>query len=242
MDGITFTRSTGETPPDSPVGQAPDIIQQQQPYSWCVPVTLDSPPPSTACSSGRSSPARSFFFPRLDASDQSNEIPTAAEILEAILPREGHGPKEEHRDDACFLVTDANQILAYPQIPFARSIGNQEFKTSEVISSSQSVHPSVSSTHRRRRAPRPKNEQNYCVSKSVDTDSRRRDRKKVQNKEAATRYRIKKRLEAQCLQTEENVLVEKNNELREKMKKLENELSYLKSLTKEVLRMKGIIP
>ncbi|XP_076310744.1 cyclic AMP-dependent transcription factor ATF-4-like [Tachypleus tridentatus] len=233
IDEVVFPGSTGETPPHSPVGQAP--VHQQQPYIWSVPVTLDSPP---ASSSGRSSPARSFFFPQLDVSDQSNEVPTAEEILEAIIPREGHRPKGEDRNDACFLVTDASQLLSNPYVPSASSIGNQEFKTSE--ENPRTVQHSVSFTYRRRSAPRNKNEQDYGVCKSVDAQSRR-DRKKIQNKEAATRYRIKKRLEVQCLLTEENVLVEKNSELREKMKKVENELCYLKNLTKEVLRTKGII-
>lgn len=63
-------------------------------------------------------------------------------------------------------------------------------------------------------------------------------RKKVQNKNAATRYRVKKRNEKQSLQEQESEMSDKNKELREKVESLQREISYMKELMSEIQKAK----
>lgn len=69
----------------------------------------------------------------------------------------------------------------------------------------------------------------------------RRERKKVQNKEAAARYRIKKRMEEKELSDEVAGLESQQKELKEKHDELQSEIKYLKSLMCEILQKKGIL-
>lgn len=69
-----------------------------------------------------------------------------------------------------------------------------------------------------------------CVNK--------KERKKQQNKEAATRYREKKRQESEGIEQEEQELLAKNKELRDKVSDISKEISYLKNLLLEVHKAK----
>jgi len=62
----------------------------------------------------------------------------------------------------------------------------------------------------------------------------RKMRKKEQNKTAATRYRIKKKVELEILLDEAAVLEEHNVKLQRRHDELANEVRYLKKLMKEV--------
>lgn len=68
----------------------------------------------------------------------------------------------------------------------------------------------------------------------------KKDRKKIQNKNAATRYRVKKRQEKDTIQQQENQLYEKNRELREKADSLQREITYMKELMNEIYKAKGV--
>lgn len=69
----------------------------------------------------------------------------------------------------------------------------------------------------------------------------RREKKKVQNKEAAARYRMKKRKEEKILSDEVEKLESTQKELQEKHDQLQMEIKYLKSLMCEMLTKKGIM-
>lgn len=69
----------------------------------------------------------------------------------------------------------------------------------------------------------------------------KRDRKKLQNKNAAIRYRMKKKEEAVGIKTEEQELEEINDELKGKVDDLQREIKYMKNLMEDVLRAKGLI-
>lgn len=69
----------------------------------------------------------------------------------------------------------------------------------------------------------------------------RKDRKKEQNKNAATRYRQKKKQEFAEIAGEEGELVERNNDLKEKATDLEREIKYLKNLLRDLYKAKGLI-
>ena len=69
----------------------------------------------------------------------------------------------------------------------------------------------------------------------------RKARKRDQNKEAATRYRVKKREESQTLSGEIQGLESKNKALKDKVEGLSREIKYLKDLLIEVKMLKGQI-
>ncbi|XP_014236812.1 myb-like protein Q isoform X1 [Trichogramma pretiosum] len=69
----------------------------------------------------------------------------------------------------------------------------------------------------------------------------KRSRKKEQNKNAATRYRQKKKQEIKMIIGEEQELVNKNEKLKENVKDLEREIGYLKKLMRDLFKAKGMI-
>lgn len=69
----------------------------------------------------------------------------------------------------------------------------------------------------------------------------KRMRKKEQNKNAATRYRQKKKAEIEEILSEEKGLEEKNADLQLKISDLLREIKYLKGLMRDLFRAKGLI-
>lgn len=69
----------------------------------------------------------------------------------------------------------------------------------------------------------------------------RKERKRDQNRTAASRYRAKKRAEQDVLLAEEEVLLAKNKELAQKANQLSTEIGYLKDLMREMLISKGLL-
>ncbi|GBN76217.1 hypothetical protein AVEN_7581-1, partial [Araneus ventricosus] len=67
------------------------------------------------------------------------------------------------------------------------------------------------------------------------------DRKKVQNKEAAARYRMKKKLEQREITDEVSTLESQQKDLQKKHDSLVSEIKYLKSLMCEILQKKGVL-
>lgn len=68
----------------------------------------------------------------------------------------------------------------------------------------------------------------------------KKDRKKLQNKNAAIRYRMKKKEETDVIKSEENVLEEINSSLKSKVDDLQREVKYMKNLMQDVLKAQGI--
>lgn len=66
----------------------------------------------------------------------------------------------------------------------------------------------------------------------------RRQRKKEQNKTAATRYRLKKKTEVSVILEEERGLEEKNAALEVKLSDVTREINYLKGLMRELMKVK----
>ncbi|XP_050671903.1 activating transcription factor of chaperone [Leptidea sinapis] len=69
----------------------------------------------------------------------------------------------------------------------------------------------------------------------------RRSRKKEQNKNAATRYRQKKKAEIEVLLNEEQSLRQQHVELGDKCADLQREIRYLKGLMRDLFKAKGLI-
>ncbi|KAK7790330.1 hypothetical protein R5R35_001435 [Gryllus longicercus] len=66
-------------------------------------------------------------------------------------------------------------------------------------------------------------------------------RKKEQNKNAATRYRQKKKAEVEEILSEEKQLADANEELQTKVNDLSREIKYLKGLMRDVFKAKGLL-
>jgi len=69
----------------------------------------------------------------------------------------------------------------------------------------------------------------------------KKGRKKLQNKNAAIRYRMKKKGEAESEKTEVNQLEEVNTDLINKVDDIQREIRYMKNLMGDILKAKGII-
>ncbi|KAL0270568.1 UNVERIFIED_CONTAM: hypothetical protein PYX00_007936 [Menopon gallinae] len=66
-------------------------------------------------------------------------------------------------------------------------------------------------------------------------------RKKEQNKEAATRYRQKKKAQASELKEEEKMLEERNEELRQELHNIQIEMKGLKKFMRDYFRIQGLL-
>lgn len=69
----------------------------------------------------------------------------------------------------------------------------------------------------------------------------KKSRKKEQNKNAATRYRQKKKEEVHVILGEERILMDKNKKLMTAFKDTTREVKYLKSLLRELFQARGFI-
>lgn len=69
----------------------------------------------------------------------------------------------------------------------------------------------------------------------------KKSRKKEQNKNAATRYRQKKKEEVHVILGEERILMDKNKKLSTAFKDTKREVTYLKSLLRELFQARGFI-
>nr|XP_022905438.1 activating transcription factor of chaperone isoform X1 [Onthophagus taurus] len=69
----------------------------------------------------------------------------------------------------------------------------------------------------------------------------KKNRKKEQNKNAATRYRLKKKAEVEEILNEEKGVLKENEDLTSKISDLQREIRYLKGLMRDLFKAKGII-
>ncbi|RUS89935.1 hypothetical protein EGW08_002287 [Elysia chlorotica] len=69
----------------------------------------------------------------------------------------------------------------------------------------------------------------------------KKDRKKLQNKNAAIRYRQKKKDEALGIKSEEQILEETNSDLKTQVDDLEREIKYMKGLMHDIYKAKGLL-
>jgi cyclic AMP-dependent transcription factor ATF-4 len=90
----------------------------------------------------------------------------------------------------------------------------------------QSVHDSLKNRHKP-----------YSRSSLED----KKVRKKEQNKNAATRYRQKKKQEIKEIQGEERELADHNEKLKNQVKDLQREIGYLKGLMRDLFKAKGLL-
>ncbi|XP_071106700.1 activating transcription factor of chaperone-like [Haliotis cracherodii] len=153
--------------------------------------------------------------------------PLSAEDVESLLS--GSEPSSPHSSCATDVVSDAStcselQAMLLDNTP--KSNGKSRIRSSPYSKSSG-------------RSTKSK------VKDTVDSDLQveflsKKDKKKLQNKNAAIRYRQKKKAEAEDVKSEENGLEDKNKELHDKVDQLTREIQYMKDLMSEVLKAKGV--
>ncbi|XP_060068583.1 cyclic AMP-dependent transcription factor ATF-4-like [Ylistrum balloti] len=68
----------------------------------------------------------------------------------------------------------------------------------------------------------------------------KKERKKIQNRNAAIRYREKKRGEKNVIKTDEQLLQETNKKLHDQVDSISREIKYMKDLMTEVFKAKGL--
>lgn len=165
----------------------------------------------------------------LSYAQQAQCAPACPAGLQLVPVQEPWGEPAPHYAcdvDVDELVQDRAAQLASPQ-PSVRS-------ASASPRSSPPSSPRSCSTDEEWSAPsRPK-----PYSRSVDD---RRSRKKEQNKNAATRYRQKKKAEIEVLLNEEQNLRQRHSELGDKCSDLQREIRYLKGLMRDLFKAKGLI-
>lgn len=108
--------------------------------------------------------------------------------------------------------------------------------------------PSVKRTSKSKSSKQPKTKGSkssraspYEVPFEVPTEGMsKKERKKLQNKNAAIRYRMKKRSEMGVVKSEEDTLLSRNVELKDQVDTLNREIKYMKDLMTEVFKAKGL--
>ncbi|XP_066292884.1 activating transcription factor of chaperone-like [Branchiostoma lanceolatum] len=88
-------------------------------------------------------------------------------------------------------------------------------------------------------AKKPRSPRTKSAARSAACPRQKKEKKRDQNKNAATRYREKKRSEQQTLLSEHEGLEKRNAELKEKVDQMTREIKYLKDLMSEVYVLKG---
>jgi len=137
------------------------------------------------------------------------------------------------------LISENNSLLDDPPSPGSLesddsndpdfSPGNQR--------SSKRISPYSRTSSRDIKVVMPKIKQQAAKAKASLTE--KKERKKLQNKNAATKYRIKKKNQEDEINEEFMLLNEKNEKLNSKVDQLTREISYIKDLLAEVNKAKG---
>lgn len=107
--------------------------------------------------------------------------------------------------------------------------------------------PIVTTTNKRGRRAQERTKSTTAVASNgrvtkIRSVKDRKERKKLQNVEAARRYRDKKKAEELVVEDEEKQLMDKNSQLKETLKGIDGELNTIKKLMKELGLIKLVNP
>ena len=130
--------------------------------------------------------------------------------------------------------SDASQVSSFPTV--SGDISTLALSEFPSLSSLSNFAPTASASSSSSSA------RSRCGRKSkVTTLEEKKQRKRDQNKHAATRYRERKRQETQEREGEYKTLETRNKELKDKLLRIRSEMNYLKDLMIEVYTIKGLI-
>lgn len=134
---------------------------------------------------------------------------------------------------------DSDSILSSaPSSPGFSTIDSKLFSDSSATSSGKSSQVSDQDFTKLKNKTKREKARSSPYDSDYENVHDKKQRKKVQNKNAATRYRVKKRHEKETLQEQELRLSDTNKGLREKVESLQREIKYMKELMSEINKAK----
>lgn len=142
------------------------------------------------------------------------------------------------KEDAAFNELPSTSTLSIKSKRGRKKTRVEPYKNSWTKSNCSSSSSSICSS-----APVSPSSEEYSDDSDVQmpTTTKRKERKKHQNRNAATKYRQKKRAETEAISSEEQALEIKNKELKEAVQALETEVGYLKGFMREIMIARGLI-
>lgn len=164
--------------------------------------------------------------------DQDIKI-EATQLTEAISISGSDSGYASHIDISNIAEMNDIIIVIAPDSPTASEIESSIIDSQSVEPSAESDEDSVWSPASEARSASPKAKRKPYQRKRLPGIDKK-ERKKIQNVEAARRYRDKKKNEQQLLDEEVDELAKKNQELQGKVNEKENELKTLKKLMAEL--------
>lgn len=149
------------------------------------------------------------------------DIQRELEVVDEIIQAHSRS-QSDYDDDNCTILSSASSWS--PRSEYSASVCSQD----DVLPVRKSSSSSRGVTKRRTRP----------YGRNPDE---KKSRKKEQNKNAATRYRQKKKEEVHVILGEERGLMDKNKKLMTTFKDTKREVKYLKSLLRELFQARGFI-
>ncbi|KAH8324767.1 hypothetical protein KR074_000457 [Drosophila pseudoananassae] len=212
------------TPPQSPP-QFDAIKQQAEPHSVLVKAeekvqyyASDSATPAAA-----STPATFNFNAWVGGSEIARENQIIDDIVN-MRAQELELPTNWEQDDCESQSSSSLGGSSASRVSGSIADADEEWIPESISSSSSPAHTSVEEL-----AVSPK-KRTRTYGRGVED---RKIRKKEQNKNAATRYRQKKKMEMENVMGEEQELTQENEELRRRLGERRNEMRYLRQLIRE---------
>lgn len=148
------------------------------------------------------------------------------------------------QDDPVVLELPAENILSPVSLEDVESLLSSSEPCSPLPVDSEpssSSEESLLAAHLKAPVPTKRRGRPSPYTKETPKSSDRKQRKKQQNKDAALRYRMKKKEESSTISTECEQLEERNRELKDKVDTMTREINYLKSLMAEVYKAKDLL-
>lgn len=217
------------TPPQSPPYAASILTP-------LAPITTDLKPYSYPSHLQQSLPSKIYLDgqPYISQQQQSQELETATDFKRIFIENEAYAGNMSPQSDV------DRELAVVEELVRARA---ENFIPTSPSSSSSSEDPdwfpddcktSTDSTTPKRSRYRSKP---YGSTGTED----RKSRKKEQNKNAATRYRLKKKAEVEEILCEERQLQTQNEDLENSISDVQREIKYIKGLMRDLFKAKGLL-
>jgi len=211
-----------------------DLVSLNENNTYDVYQQLNSP--TSSISTLPSEPATPVdLFPVEQSSSQPAESQQLTDLLESLLGEQEDQVNYNHYDYQ--VDSPAESDLSYNTSTTDLPYINQSSDLSWEDDSASTYSSTYSSPEPVGKAKPKKKSKSTPYSK---LPAGRKERKKQQNKEAAIRYREKKKAEAMTSQSEEDVLTDRNKELKTEVLNLEREIMCMKELLSDVFNIHSI--
>lgn len=172
------------------------------------------------------------LFSLIDASPVVSPAPT-----ECFAPSPVDSIHDETFTDILASLVDDEAITSPQHSPMDYMAWSPDQSESDMSVSSSPVDNSYEEEYKPVKKARSKKQRSTPYSKLPST---KKERKKLQNKEAANRYRQKKKNESLNIQSEEDQLLKRNTELKSDVLNLQREIMCLKDLLSDVFDVNSL--